>query len=135
MNIRRTSRAFTLLEVMIAMAIFFIAMYSILDLMTRGLRMARSLQQDRPSPSMLAAELSLTNRLEDGATYSGDFEYLVPELYEDYSWDAQSYMIGSNGLFQVDLVVRGRTPDGRESETPLSILLFRPQSLTTIGAP
>ena len=64
----RPSRAFTLLEVIIAMAIFFVAMFSVMQLMSQGLGMARSLQQDMPSPGMVAAELSqmaATNRLDD----------------------------------------------------------------------
>jgi type II secretory pathway component PulJ len=58
--------AFTLLEVMIAVAIFFMATFSILALMSRCLSQARSLQPMQVDANMVVAELSLTNKLEEG---------------------------------------------------------------------
>jgi prepilin-type N-terminal cleavage/methylation domain-containing protein len=123
-------RAFTLLEVMIAMAIFFVAMFSVLQLMSRGLGMARALHQDVPSPGMIAAELTqlaATNRLEDGGAYSGDFEFLAPEIYPSFTWAAETYEVASNGLFQADIVVTGAR-EKRTFERKMSILLYSPQS-------
>src|SRR6184192_2466516 len=59
-------RAFTLLEVMIAVSIFFMATFSILALVSRCLAQARALQPMQVDANMVAAELSLTNRLEEG---------------------------------------------------------------------
>src|SRR5256885_1098652 len=77
--------AFTLLEVIIASAIFFMAAFAILQLVTTGIAQAKALQQREPDAGMLAATLSLTNQLEEGAE-SGDFEDLAPGLYRDYRW-------------------------------------------------
>jgi prepilin-type N-terminal cleavage/methylation domain-containing protein len=131
------SRAFTLLEVIIAMAIFFVAMFSVMQLMSRGLGMARSLQQDMPSPGMIAAELAqmaATNRIDDGGSYSGDFEFLAPEIYPDFKWAAQTYQYASNGLFQADIVVVGER-NGQPIERSMSVFLFSPRSATLGGVP
>jgi prepilin-type N-terminal cleavage/methylation domain-containing protein len=126
----RPQRAFTLMEVIIAMAIFFVAMFSILQLMSRGLSMARSLQQDTPSPGMIAAELSqlaATNRLEDGWSDSGDFERFAPDLYPNFRWTAQTFQFASNGLYQADIAVVGSL-NGRPFEQTISVFLFSPRS-------
>jgi len=123
-------KAFTLMEVMIAVAIFFVAIAAVLQLMARGLKMARALQQDVPSPAIIASEiaqLSITNALEDGGSLSGDFSFLSSELYADYSWDAQTYEVSSNGLFQADILVTG-SRDNRVVERRMSVLLFSPNS-------
>jgi len=130
-------RAFTLLEVIIAMAIFFVAMFSVLQLMSRGLGMARALQQDLPSPAMIASELAqmaATNRLDDGGSYSGDFEFLAPDIYPDFKWAAQTYQYASNGLFKADIVVVG-SRNGQPVERSMSVLLFSPRSATLGGMP
>lgn len=130
-------RAFTLLEVIIAMAIFFVAMFSVLQLMSRGLGMARALQQDLPSPAMIAADLAqlaATNRIDDGGSYSGDFEFLAPDIYPDFKWAAQTYQFASNGLFKADIVVMG-SRNGQPVERSMSVFLFSPRSATLGGMP
>lgn len=138
MRISKAARqAFTLLEVIIAMAIFFVAMFSVMQLMSRGLGMARALQQDMPSPGMIAAELAqmaATNRIDDGGSYSGDFEFLAPEIYPDFKWEAQTYQYASNGLFKADIVVVGLR-NGQTIERSMSVFLFSPRSVTLGGVP
>jgi hypothetical protein len=112
---------------MIAMGIFFMATFAILGLVSNTLRNARALHQDSVDPAMLAAQLSITNKLGEGSD-SGDFG----DLYPDYAWTREIYEVGSNGLFQVDFTVRHRY--GRnKSETHLSVLFFRPESQTGLG--
>src|SRR5262245_19664776 len=94
-------RGFTLLEVIVACAIFFMVAFAVLELVTRGLAAAKALQQREPDAGLLAAALSLTNKLEEG-TMSGTFEDIAPGLYPGYSWARDAYEVGSNGLFQVD---------------------------------
>jgi Tfp pilus assembly protein PilV len=115
--------AFTLLEVMVAVFLFFIAVFSILELMSQNLRLARSLQKNGPTAAMVAGRLALTNKLEDGVSYSGDFEGYYPE----YSWTSTTMLAGTNGLFQVDIeVLKGNAP-----YSSMSILLYRPESPTS----
>lgn len=127
---KRGRASFTLLEVLIAAAILFMTVFAVLGVLTQGLAAAKSIQQREPDAGLVAAALSLTNRLEEG-TESGDFEDLAPGLYPGYSWARDIYEVGSNGLFQVDFVVVHKAGKSRgPSETRMSILLFRPGSPT-----
>jgi Tfp pilus assembly protein PilV len=109
--------AFTLLEVMVAVAVFFMALFAILGLVSQNIKAAHSLQQHGPTAGMLAAELSITNQLEVG-TESGDFG----EFYPDYTWDREVNEFASNGLFQVDfLVYKNGNEDSR-----LTVLMYKP---------
>src|SRR5678815_2995217 len=95
--------AFTLLEVMIAMAVFFIVVFSVLGMVVQSLHAARALQRPQPDFSILASVLTLSNVLEEGVE-SGDFADLGAE-FTDYRWERQILEVGSNGLFQVDFLV------------------------------
>jgi len=117
----KSCRAFTLLEVMIASGILFLCLFAILELLATSLRNARVLQRSTVDAGMLAAELSLTNKLEEG-TMSGDFG----KLYPDFRWERVIQEAGTNGLFQVDFVVFRRGHPTPESH--MSILLFKPES-------
>ncbi len=123
---RPTTRGFTLIEVMIALAIFFMAVFAILDATSQALRAARSLQRNAPDVGSLAADLMLTNRLEEGVV-EGDFG----ELYPGYAWTREIYEVATNGLFRVDFTIYGQ-PDGRHYEAKTSLLLWRPQSRSVV---
>ncbi|MGI8967222.1 MAG: type IV pilus modification PilV family protein [Limisphaerales bacterium] len=116
---RKVNSAFTLLEVMVAVAIFFMAIFAILELTTHSLKAARALKQSGPTAGMVAAELSMTNKLEEGSM-TGDFG----DLYPDYNWSRDIAIYGTNGMFQVDIIVfKHSNPD-----SALSLLLYRPES-------
>ena len=119
--------AFTLLEVIVACAIFFMVAFAVLGLVTRSLAAARSLQLRHPDAGMLAAVLTLTNKLEEG-TASGDFEEFYPGLYPGCTWTREVYEAASNGLFQVDFTIDQSSEKKGASETKMSILMFRPGS-------
>ena len=118
-NSRFRMAAFTLLEVMIASAIFFMAMFSLLGVMSNGIHAAAILQKNAPTAGMAVAKLTLTNKLEE-VTQTGDFG----EVYPDFRWELTPHEILTNGLFQVDVTV---FQNGRVFST-MSILLFRPDS-------
>lgn len=124
----RRRAAFTLLEVIVACTIFFLVAFAVLELVTRGLGMAKSLQQREPDAGMLAAVYMQTNILVEEMA-SGDFEDLYPELYPGFTWERATTEVGSNGLFQVDYAVyHGQKSRRGASETRMSILLFKPGS-------
>ncbi len=127
-NNSRARLAFTLLEVMIAVAIFFMAMFSILAVVSQSLRSAKALARNVPTPGMVAAQLSLTNKLEEGSD-SGDFEDIAEGIYPEYSWESGTMIYASNGLFQVDIAVlhQGKV------DSSMSFLLFKPESTTGLG--
>ncbi len=123
---KQKSAAFTLMEVMFAMAIFSMAIFAILELSTRSLKIAESLQRSFADPAMIAADYSTQVELEEGST-SGDFgdtypnanwESIVTEVTDDFSGDA-------TGLYQVDIRVFERVGRSRVA-TDLTIVLFRP---------
>jgi type II secretory pathway pseudopilin PulG len=124
---RRAKNAFTLLEVMIAAGILFMCMFAILGLLANTLRNARALQHRNVDAGMLAAELSLTNRLSEGSD-SGDFG----DSYPGYHWDREITEVDTNGLFQVDFSVY-RSGGGSKPESHMSVLFFRPDSERRLG--
>jgi type II secretion system protein I len=119
--------AFTLMEVMIAMAIFFMATFAILELVSTNLRNARLLETPRVDCALVMDDLIQTNQLEEGSQ-DGDFD----KLYPGYRWEqivtAADDVIpngDTNGLFHVTYLLRH--PDGT-IETNLTALLWKPQS-------
>jgi len=114
-------RGFTLIEVMIASALFTMAILSILGMVTQALESARRIQKMPPDAGTLAAQFSVTNTIEEGSE-SGDFG----ELYPEYEWTRYAYEVGSNGLFQVDFVVKSSA--GHPYESMTSMLLYKPGS-------
>jgi len=116
----RGQKAFTLLECMIAIAAFFIAVGAILSLVSQSLQNARYLQRPMVDAGMLASELSLTNKLVEGSE-SGDFG----DAYPGSTWTATTTEVLSNRLFEVDYTVQ---PAGNSRPEKMSVLFFRPRS-------
>jgi Tfp pilus assembly protein PilV len=111
-----------LIEVMVALLIFFMAVFTILGLLSNTLRNARALQRKHVDAGMVAAQLSLTNRISEQLE-EGDFG----DAYPEHTWTSDSYEVGTNGLFQVDILVQ-RQGGNQPIESKMSILLFRPES-------
>ena len=129
LRISRSARAaFSLLEVMIACGIFFMSVFAILAMVSGVLRNARSLRRVDLDAGMVAAQVSNTNKLSEG-TQTGDFG----SMYPDCSWEAESYEVATNGLWQVDIIVRRRgVPRPVDA---MSIWLYRPESQSGFGRP
>jgi prepilin-type N-terminal cleavage/methylation domain-containing protein len=115
------AKGFTLLEVMIAMAVFFIVVFAVLGMVVQSLGAARALQVQRPDAGMLAAMLSLSNVLEEGFE-SGDFE----DVFPDWAWERQIVEVGTNGLFQVDFRVFKKQAGAKDISEDLTILMHKP---------
>lgn len=118
------SVAFTLLEVMIASGIFFIAIFAILGLVSTCLRNARALRHIEVDAGMVAAQLYKTNRITEGVL-SGDFG----DTYHDYSWETVTQEAATNGLYQVDIVVRKRGL--HDPVDTMSVWVYSPESAST----
>jgi type II secretion system protein I len=124
------TRAFTLMEVMIALGIFFTSVFAILALVAGSLRTARSLRRVEVDAGVVAAQLLIkTNRFSEGGQ-SGDFG----ELYRDYSWEYDCTQVETNGLLQFDIrVFHRRNPQPVDR---VSILVFSPESASLrLGGP
>jgi Tfp pilus assembly protein PilV len=130
MNIRDRRRhegalepaAFTLLEVMIAITIFFMAMFAILGVLTSGVRAAALLRNNGPTAGMVIAQMAATNILTEGSDV-GNF-HDIP-IYDGYKYVTQCREVASNGLFQVDAVV---VDQSGVQVSQVSALLYRPDS-------
>ena len=70
---------------MIAAAIFFLAMFALLGVLSTGLHAATLLQKNYPTAGMAVAKLTLTNKLEE-VPETGDFG----EVYPGYRYRARS---------------------------------------------
>jgi len=122
----REQRAFSLLEVMIAIGIFFMAAFAILGLVSSSLEYARRLQRPMVEAGAVAGELSLTNKLVEGVE-SGDLSDFLGKEYQGYKWTYAISEVQSNKLFQVDFIVQ--SPDaGKPVISKMSALFYRPQS-------
>lgn len=133
---------FTLLEVMIAMAIFFMAIFAILGLVSQNLQIARSLSLGEIDISAVAVELSLqtlTNREMNEGFVSGDFG----ETFPGATWGANLYLVSSNagglasrssggGLYQADITITW-SQNQLVKERQTSLLLYRPNLGNRMG--
>lgn len=124
-------KAFSLIEVMIACGIFFMATFAILALVSTTLRNARALQRGDVDAGMAASqiyELLKTNRQAE-VSGSGNFG----EAYPDFSYEFVSQQYQTNGLLQVDIVVNRRGL--RKPFDTMSIWIYSPDAKSGPGQP
>ncbi len=121
-------RAFSLLEVMIAIAIFFIAAFAILGLISSSLANVRRLQRPTVDATPVLARFAATNSLVEGTYHGslGDPEMLGKD-YRDFNWTADIEEVGSNHLYSVVCVIQPAN-GGREIISHMSTILYRPHS-------
>jgi type II secretory pathway pseudopilin PulG len=118
-------RGFSLLEVMVAIGVFFMAVFAILGLVSGSLANARRLQRPLVDAGAVASWLSATNRLVEG-TYTVNLGDLLGDAYNDYDC---TYVIppSTNKLFEVGYVVQ-RTTGNHEIVASMTNLIYSPQS-------
>lgn len=129
--VARRKPAFTLIEVMIACGIFFMATFAILGLVTTTLRNARALQRGDVDAGMAAAQIYQTLKTNRHTELSGSGDF--GDAYPDYKFEYQSQQYQSNGLLQVDIIVtrRGLT---KPADT-LTIWVYNPDAKSGFGQP
>lgn len=121
---QRVQNAFSLLEVMIALGIFFMAVFTILALVSGTLRNARALQRPYIDAGMVAAQYVNTNRFSEGRV-SGQFE----DPLHDYSFEVETMEAATNGLLQADIVLFRRGQP--EPMDKLRIFIYDPSFRST----
>ncbi len=125
---RKFRRAFSLLEVMIAIVAFATASLAILSLVSRSIDNARRLQKPMVDATELAAIFSQTNSIVEG-TDSGELTDMMGDAYKGYSWEWIITEVQTNRLYEVDFHVFGA---GSGSDRPLisscTNLFYRPAS-------
>jgi len=119
-------RAFSLLEVMIAVGIFFIGVFSILGLVSSSLENARRLQRPLVDGGAVASWLAVTNVFREG-TYTVNLGDLLGDAYDGYDCTYDVEEAGTNRLFQVGYIVQSTTGN-REIISSMTNLFYSPQS-------
>ena len=117
---RTTHHAFSLIEVMVALGIFFMAVFAILGLMSTLLQNARIFQKVKPPEARMvfAYQTSITNRVIEG-TISFEFSEMADfgDEFRDYSAEVEAYPneMYTNGLWDVQYRVLSRRTGRVES--------------------
>jgi len=102
----RARRAFTLLEVMIAVMILFMCLFGELALLSNSLASARRIQQAHKGvdvgtvSGLLYVQLINTNQLNEGR-----FDVDVEDVMPGYQVHPELTLVGTNGLCRVDFDV------------------------------
>jgi len=121
------ARAFTLLEVTVACAIFFMVAFAILELVTRSLAAAKAIQQREPDPGIILAMYS-TNRAWEEMSISGSYEDIAPGMYPGYRWELFAKPVGTNDhLYEVNVISHN---ERKATQAPMVVsgLFYSPQS-------
>jgi prepilin-type N-terminal cleavage/methylation domain-containing protein len=125
---RRSGAAFSLLEVMIAIAIFFVGSFAILGLVSTSLNNVRRLQKPSVDASPVLARFAATNSLVED-TYQGSLgdPAMLGKDYREYNWIANVVEIKSNHLYSVECVI---VPASGKKDiiSHMTTVLYRPQS-------
>ena len=134
---KQTIRAFTLAEVLIAVAIFVVAIFAILQLVGQGLELVRVMQQQRPDMGALAAKTLVELPEPDGTLATGLTEPMDEDfggngggeftLYPDARWQRDIMSLdATNGLYQATITIEEQVGGGENTEYQLRFLMFRP---------
>ena len=106
---------------MIAMFIFFLAVFTILGVVSNALRNARVLQRRSVDGGMVAPQNYFdtvnTNKVPEGEN-SGDFG----EAYPDHQWTTEQFEIGTNGLYKTEILVLRKSSGTVEAK--MAILIY-----------
>ena len=135
---RRGKASFTLAEVLIAVAIFVIAVFAILELVAQNMQLVKFMQQQRPDLGALAGKTLMEFPPPEGELATGQLKPLDDEfggnggvgkliLYPNSSWDRSLEAIdATNGLYRATIRVVRENNNGQETEYTLNFLMFRP---------
>jgi general secretion pathway protein I len=115
---------FTLLEVLVAMAVLAVALVSLLGLYNRSLLLTQRAQQ--LNTGMLLAQEMLTRTQLEGKTAarvtSGDFSSLHPEQYPEFRWQRTIRPTPLQGLWEIRVGVAW----GNRIDESCELTLFTP---------
>jgi Tfp pilus assembly protein PilE len=117
---------FSLLEVMIAIGIFFMCVFTILSLVSSSLQNARRLQRPMVDAGAVASWLAVSNNFVE-RTYTVNLGDLLGSAYNGYDCTYDVQEVETNKLFQVGYTVRSMT-GGHEVISSMTNLFFSPQS-------
>lgn len=117
---------FSLLEVMIAIGIFFMCVFTILSLVSSSLQNARRLQRPMVDAGAVASWLAVSNNFVE-RTYTVNLGDLLGNAYNGYDCTYDVQEVETNKLFQVGYTVRSMN-GSHEVISSMTNLFFSPQS-------
>jgi len=134
---RKKEKGLTLVEVIVAVAIFVAAISLTLVSVNQGLQLVKAMQENRPDIGALAGKTLLDLPVPDGELESG---LTVPvdedfggngggefALYPDALWERELFALDeTNGLYQASIFVNLVNRDGTETDYEVRFLMFRP---------
>jgi prepilin-type N-terminal cleavage/methylation domain-containing protein len=123
----KLQHAFTLMEVMIAIGVFCVGVFAILDVVATVMHGARLLNKPMVDAGVIASEFAQTNQIVDGTTGLGDLSEFLGDTYKGYDYAYTANEVESNRLYQVDVAVTSDSP-GKPTVSKISYLLYRPLS-------
>ena len=139
-NRLRYRHSFSLLEVVIAVAIFFTAIFAIMQLVSSNLSLVRSLQAKRPDLGTLAGKCLMATNWVEGreAPFDEDFGFNdggYGALYPEAGWERDWMLVATNvaltnGLYRADIKLT-ETLAQQEAVSIMSVLMYRPGGLET----
>jgi prepilin-type N-terminal cleavage/methylation domain-containing protein len=119
--------AFTLMEVMIAIAVFCIGVFAILGLVASVMRGARLLDKPMVDAGVVASQIAGTNSIVEIQGASGDLSDFLGDNYKGYEYVYGIVEVQSNHLYQSEILLTSDAP-GKPVISKMDILLFRPLS-------
>ena len=134
---KQTIRAFSLVEVLVAVAFFVGAIFVILESVNQGLELVRVMQQQRPDMGALAAKTLVELPEPDGTLATGLTEPMDEDfggngggeftLYPYARWQRDIMSLdATNGLYQATITIEEQVGGGENTEYQLRFLMFRP---------
>ena len=125
-HLKPSRGAFSLLEVMIAIGIFFLGSFAILGLVSQSLSNAQRLKHPLVDASVILSQLSLTNQFIEGP-YSGNLGDILGKDYADFTWQGDITEIRTNRLYSADFFIFN-VKNSHDPVARTSAMFFRPQS-------
>ena len=134
---RKREKGLTLVEVIVAVAIFVVAISWTMISVNQGLQLVKAMQEHRPDIGALAGKTLLDEPAPDGELESG-LTIPVDEdfggngggdlaLYPDALWERELFPLDeTNGLYQASILVNLLNRDGSETDYEIRFLMFRP---------
>jgi len=100
-----TRRAFTLLEVMIAVGVLFMCLFAVLALLSNSLTAARKLQTHRVIDTGTVAGMVYVQLLNTNTITEGRVDLDLGDQFPGCKTDVEITQVGTNGLCQIDFLV------------------------------
>jgi Tfp pilus assembly protein PilV len=117
---------FSLLEVMIAIGIFFIGSFAILTLVSQSLSNAQRMKHPLVDASAILSQISLTNQFTENE-YDGNLGDILGKTYADYNYRGEITEVQTNHLYSADFYIFN-VRNNRDPVARTTTLFFRPQS-------